>query len=199
MRLRTPTEVIRRPRGIALCLALSLFACAAAGRAQDEAGRSPEREAVLAWQQGYVAHLQGDYRRAVELFRLSIGIRPSAEAHTFLGWSLSHLGRLEEAIAECQAAIRLDPDFGNPYNDIGVYLIALGRPDEAPPWFEQAIRSRRYCCYQFPHFNLGSLLLSRGRIGEARRHFERALEHDPDYVPARRALEALRASGLHEL
>jgi hypothetical protein len=31
---------------------------------------------------------------------------------------------------------------------------------------------------------------------EARRAFERALEHDPDYLPARMALEYLRRRGL---
>jgi hypothetical protein len=36
-------------------------------------------------------------------------------------------------------AIQVDPDFGNPYNDIGAYLINLGRHDEAMAWLEQAI------------------------------------------------------------
>ncbi|NIO09761.1 MAG: tetratricopeptide repeat protein, partial [Deltaproteobacteria bacterium] len=44
---------------------------------------------------------------------------PTAEAYTFLGWTYSFMGQLNEAIEECQRAITLDPDFGNPYNDIG--------------------------------------------------------------------------------
>ena len=28
-----------------------------------------------------------------------------------------------EAIAQCEIAIQIDPEFGNPYNDIGVYLM----------------------------------------------------------------------------
>jgi Tfp pilus assembly protein PilF len=132
---------------------------------------------------------------AVRYFRKSIEIHPTAKAHTFLGWSLSKLGQTQEAIDECKTAIDLDPDYGNPYNDIGVYLIDLGRPDEAIPWLEKAARAKRYCCYQFPHFNLGRILLMEGRLEEARRSFERSLDYEPNYLPARRGLEYIRAQG----
>jgi Tfp pilus assembly protein PilF len=145
--------------------------------------------AFEAWRAGYLLHLQGQYERAAEQFRASIEAYPTAEGHTFLGWSLSHLGRLDEAIAQCQAAIALDPDFGNPYNDIGVYLMKLGRPDEAIAWLEKAIAAKRYCCYHYPHTNLGFVLLGKGRLAEARRHFERALEIEPGYGPAGHGLE----------
>ena len=62
------------------------------------------------------------------------------------------------------------------------------------PWFEKAIRSKRYCCYQFPHINLGRVLLMQGDIEAARHSFERSLEHEPDYAPARLALEYLKES-----
>ena len=153
---------------------------------------SPLQEAFLYWQQGYVLHSLGAYEAAVGYFRKSIAAQPTAEGHTFLGWSLSHLNRIDEAIEECKTAIEIDPDYGNPYNDIGAYLIDLGRPDEAIPWFEKAQRAKRYCCYQFPHFNLGRVLLKKGQLIEAKRSFERALSHDPNYLPALRALEYLR-------
>ena len=53
--------------------------------------------------------------------------------------------------------------------------------------------AKRYCCYQFPHFNLGRVLVMQGDFVAARRSFERALRHDPDYLPARMALEYLDA------
>ncbi|MGA2847071.1 MAG: tetratricopeptide repeat protein, partial [Candidatus Acidiferrales bacterium] len=75
----------------------------------------------------------------MELYTKSLDIFPTAEAHTFLGWTYHFQGKVDEAIAECKRAIEVDPEFGNPYNDIGSYLIALGRHDEAIPWLEQAI------------------------------------------------------------
>jgi Flp pilus assembly protein TadD len=41
-------------------------------------------------------------------------------------------------------------------------------------------------------FNLGSVLLRQGRTDEAERHFEAALRLDPDFAPARLALDRLR-------
>ena len=141
---------------IVLVLISLLWVCAASPAAAEEPEEMPALErSYLFWQQGYVFHLFGQYEDAVRLFRKSIEVHPTAEGHTFLGWSLSHLDRTEEALAECKKAIALDPDYGNPYNDIGVYLIDLGRPDEAIPWLKKAMRAKRYCCYQFPHFNLG--------------------------------------------
>lgn len=152
----------------------------------------PADRAEELWRQGYVLHVLGAYRRAVVFFERSIEARPTAEGHTYLGWSLSHLGQIEAAIAECKTAIDIDPDFGNPYNDIGVYLIELKRLDEAVPWLEKAAEAKRYCCYQYPHFNLGRIHLKRGELPQAKRRFEQALQYDPDYVPAKLGLEEIR-------
>ena len=167
---------------------------AAHGQSGDSSEVPDQVRAYVLWQQGNVLHLQGRFEAAAARFRESIAVLPTAEGHTFLGWSLSMLGHLEEAIAECEKAIELDPDYGNPYNDIGVYLIDLGRADEAPPWFEKAMAAERYCCYQFPHFNLGRVLVMQGDFVAARRSFEQSLRHDPDYLPARMALEYLDAA-----
>jgi Tfp pilus assembly protein PilF len=90
------------------------------------------------WKLGTKRLSEGQVEKAVELFEKSIAIKPTAEGHTFRGWALSHLGRLDEATEDCKQAIELDPDFGNPYNDIGVYLMQKGQLDQAMPWLEQA-------------------------------------------------------------
>jgi tetratricopeptide (TPR) repeat protein len=173
-----------------------LFLVVQAGRASAQWKGPPADIAEHLWRQGYILHVLGAYPQAIELFRRSIEARPTAEGHTFLGWSLSHIAKLDEAIAECEKAIEIDPDFGNPYNDIGVYLTWLGRVDEAIPWLRKAISAKRYCCYQFPHFTLGQILLSRGEIIEARRLFEGALKYDPDYAPAKKALQEISKNWL---
>ena len=167
------------------------------------AGESEEtllpEKANLLWKKGYYLHTIGEYEKAIRLFSESIDLYPTAEAYTFRGWSLSMLGRLDEAIAECKVAIELDPEYGNPYNDIGVYLIDLGQPDEAIPWLKKAMQAKRYCCYQYPHFNLGRVLLMKGRVSEAKQSFTRALMHDPDYMPPRMLLEFIREQGLEPI
>lgn len=183
-------------QGLAGCLLALACGAGLAQQPKEPIQLSAEQRARLQWEAGYLLHLMGEYERAIEAFHASIAVQPSAEAHTFLGWSLSHTGKLKEAIAQCEIAIQLDPDFGNPYNDIGVYLIDLGKLDEAVPWLEKAMRSKRYCCYQFPHYNVGRVRLMQGRLDDARRAFERALEHDPQHLPSLLGLEYIRQGKL---
>src|SRR4249920_4029865 len=93
------------------------------------------------FQEAYRKQMKGELEAAVELYTKSIESFPTAEAYTFRGWTYSFMGRLDDAIAECHRAIEVDPTFGNPYNDIGAYLIEKGHPDDAIPWLEQALKA----------------------------------------------------------
>jgi tetratricopeptide (TPR) repeat protein len=148
-----------------------------------------------AWEllrEAYRTQMEGDYDRAVDLYKSSLAIFPTAEAHTFLGWTYHFQGKIEDAIAECQRAIEVDPDFGNPYNDIGSYLIQLGKFDEAIPWLERAIAAPRYEPRHFPHFNLGRAYAAKGMITRAGECFKESLRIEPRYALARQAVENLR-------
>lgn len=137
--------------------------------------------------------MAGDFEEAIELYKSSIAICPTADAHTYLGWTYSFQGRLDEAITECKAAIAIDPDFGNPHNDIGVYLMNMQRPDEAIPWFEAAKKAKRYQPRHFPYLNLGGLYAAKGMINRALEEFRRALELNPGDPLALQALEELQS------
>ncbi|MCB0043627.1 MAG: tetratricopeptide repeat protein, partial [Caldilinea sp.] len=106
---------------------------------------------IEVWQQAseyfyraYHRQMRGDVAGAIADYRHSVNLYPTAEGFTFLGWALSYLSLYPEAIAACKRAIALDPTFGNPYNDIGSYLVALGDEDEAVTWFKRAMRAPRY-------------------------------------------------------
>ena len=86
-----------------------------------------KKQANQRFQEAFAAQMAGEYDRAVELYLESLALHPTAEAHTFLGWTYHFQGKMEQAIAECKRAIEIDPEFGNPYNDIGSYLIGLDR------------------------------------------------------------------------
>src|SRR5215210_3904124 len=124
----------------------------------------PRRRAVELFRRAYEAQLGKDYDEAAELYRRSIETYPTAEAHTFLGWVYSFEGRYDEAIDECLKAIRVDSSFGNPYNDIGSYLIAQGDLWTCVRWFKRALHAPRYESYAFPHFNLGRVYEMRGQL-----------------------------------
>ena len=151
-----------------------------------------QAEAREHFEQGYQAQMAGRLEDALECYRRSLAIQETAEAHTFLGWAMAHQGKHEEAIEECKRAIAVDPSFGNPYNDIGSYLIKLGRPDEAIPWLERALEAPRYEPRHYPHCNLGQVYWSKGELNKAISEFERALAIEPEYPFARAALAAIR-------
>ncbi|MGH9691723.1 MAG: tetratricopeptide repeat protein [Candidatus Acidiferrales bacterium] len=138
------------------------------------------------------AQMDGELDHAVELYKDSLQVFPTAEAHTYLGWTYHFQGRVRDAIDECKRAIEIDPNFGNPYNDIGAYLISLGRHDEAIPWLEHAIQASRYEPRHFPYFNLGRIYYAKGMINRARQYFQEALCIDPGYAAARQAVENIR-------
>ena len=101
-------------------------------------------------------------------------------------------GRLNEAIAQCEIAIELDPEFGNPYNDIGVYLMQQGKLEEAIPWLERAKQAPRYEPRQFPFMNLGRIYLKQGRWWDALRQFEGAVRLAPADADLAKTLHSLR-------
>lgn len=150
------------------------------------------RRATELWQEAYRYQMAGELDRAIETYKRSIETHPTAEAHTFLGWTYSFQDRLDEATEACLKAIEIDPDFGNPYNDIGVYLMQRDRLDEAMPWFEKAKRARRYEPRQFPYMNLGRIYLKQGKWWEALREFEGAVRVAPEEVEPRKALHTMR-------
>lgn len=141
----------------------------------------------------YDLQMAGDLEEAIEEYKRSIEIFPTAEAHTFLGWTYSFQHRYEDAIRECQEAIKVDPDFGNPYNDIGAYLIEKGNLDEAIPWFKKAMVAKRYDSYCYPHYNLGRVYEQKGNWKEALKCYETSLKTNPNYALAERAVNRLKA------
>jgi Tfp pilus assembly protein PilF len=136
--------------------------------------------------------MAGELERAIEMYRDSIEMCPTAEAHTFLGWAFSFQGKLEEATQECLRAIEIDPDFGNPYNDIGVYLMQQGKLDEAVEWLQKAKHAPRYEPRHFPHMNLARIHMKRNQWWGALREFEAAVKFAPHDVPLAKALHSLR-------
>lgn len=141
----------------------------------------------------YKLHLSGNIMAAIEAYKKSIGFYPTPKAHTFLGWAFSLNGSFEEAIEECKIAIELDPDYGNPYNDIGSYLINLGRHDEAIYWLEKAIEAPNYEPRHFPYYNLGRIYEKKGDWYTALKYYSDALENSPDYELAKNAFVRLTA------
>jgi Tfp pilus assembly protein PilF len=148
--------------------------------------------AMRFFQEAYRLQMKKEFEEAIDLYKKSIEAYPTAEAYTFLGWTYSWMGRIDEAIAECHRAIEVDPTFGNPYNDIGSYLLMKGQVDDAIPWLERALQAPRYESYCYPHMNLGRVYEAKRNWIRAKEEYRKALEEDKNYRPAAEGLARMR-------
>lgn len=135
---------------------------------------------------------QGELHLARDKFRDSAEQFPTADALTYWGWMEHNLGDTDAAIELCKQAVDTDPDFGNPYNDIGSYLIAKGEMDDAIPWLEKAIQAKRYEPRHYPHINLGKIFLAKEMPLRALREFQLALIFCPEDTELMGAIERIK-------
>ena len=160
----------------------------------DEQERQDKRQEAMEWvSKAYQLHMHAEVEKAISYYTKSIEIYPTAEAYTFRGWARSFEKDYASAIEDCHRAIDLDPEFGNPYNDIGAYYLEQDEPDEAIPWLHMALKAKRYESYCFPHFNLGRVFEAKGQLDKALMHFRHALEENPRYALAARAVDRVKS------
>jgi len=127
----------------------------------------PVQAARRLCRRGVGKQFEGDLDTATTLYERSLEAHETAEAWCYLGWCYSLRGHFGIAIAHCRRAISMEPDFGNPYNDLGAYLVECRRPDEAIQWFERAKTAPRYETPQFPYLNLARVHIRRRQYGPA--------------------------------
>lgn len=138
-----------------------------------------KKQAKIIFERANQQQRRGNFSEAIALYRQSIELQPSAEAHTYLGLTYSMLERYEDAIEQCKLAIEIDPEFGNPYNDIGSYLLVQGRPEEALEWIEQATKAARFDAPQKPFINMGQAFELQGQYRSAMHAYSKALQINP--------------------
>ena len=103
-------------------------------------------------------------------------------AHNHLAIALRAQGKLDEAIAEHRAAIRLQPENAAAHNNLANSLLAQGKLDEAIAEFRAAIRLQPE--YGLAHYNLGNALHSQRKREEAIAEFRDAIRFQPESIDA---------------
>ncbi len=109
------------------------------------------------------------------------------------GTMLADAGNYAKAQEEFTAALRMDPRFVDAGYNLGVVLLAMGDPERAVTILEQVLKARP--AEPLSEFALGKAHFDAGRVRDALRHFDRAVELDPRLEDARFA----RAVALLEL
>ena len=103
-------------------------------------------------------------------------------AYNNLGNILVKDRRVNEAIAQYQAALQIRPDYAVALDNLGNALLQKGRVDEAIDQLQTALQIEP--ANAKAHNNLGNALLQKGRVDEAIVHYQTALQIEPDYAEA---------------
>jgi tetratricopeptide (TPR) repeat protein len=105
-------------------------------------------------------------------------------AHNNLGLAWSKVpGRLDDAVAQYQEALRLKSDIAETHTNLGSAWARMpGRQSDAIAQYEEALRLDPK--YADAHFYLANALVEAGRVPEAIQHYEAALRSDPNLAEA---------------
>jgi protein O-mannosyl-transferase len=119
------------------------------------------------------------YRSALALWSDTVAHRPDNDrAQNNLANALLDAGRIPEAIAHYETALRLKPDYPEAHSNLGNALLQVGRIQEAIAQCQAALKLEPK--YAKAHNNLANALLDAGRTPEAIAHYETALRLKPD-------------------
>lgn len=141
---------------------------------------------------GYTYQVAGDLHAAAECYLKSIERAPSAEAHTFLGYVLAQMGESDAAISECEKALKIDAEFGNAWNDLGVYWLEKRQSQKAIEHLKKALEAKNYDNPAATHFNLARAYVHEGMMITAEKELRLSLAINPDYRQSRNLLETVQ-------
>ena len=140
----------------------------------------------LTWRQSAI------YTDLDTFWRAILAANPGSwRAHYILGDNLSEQGRLDEAIAQYQEALEIQPDYAYAHNNLGNALRQKGQVSEALAHYRKALELQPNLAWA--NCNLGAIFLQQGQVDEAIAQFQRALQvgmpvfNKPMFAPAGRA------------
>jgi len=99
-----------------------------------------------------------------------------------LGTALVQMGRIDEAIAQLQKAVEINPNYVEAHNNLGDALLQKGQVDEAMGQYQKALEIDPN--FADAHNNLGIVLLKKGQVDEAMAQYQKALEIKPNNASA---------------
>ena len=112
-----------------------------------------------------------------------------AEYHRHLGWILLEEGQKEKGLDCIRAAIALDPEYAEPYADLGWVEAVAGNDKGALEWYAKAAERASYDVFAL--YNYGIALQKTNRPAEAEAAFQKAIALAPADPTVHKSLAAL--------
>lgn len=120
-----------------------------------------------------------------ELLAIEDRAAQNPEFHFLMGLIQMQLRNRSEAIEAFQRAVRLNPEYGQAWNNLGQALIAHKRYAEATDALQQAMDIPTYLTPEYAAYNLARLFQKQSQRKKALDYAQLALEKNQGYWPAR--------------
>ncbi len=144
--------------------------------------------------EGHHAIMAKDYSNAKESFDKALNLKETAEAYTLVGWTCALKDDITLAKSFCLKAIKKDPSYGPPYNDLGTYLLNDGEVNESLKWFDMAKKATHYQNREYPYINSGRAYIVLKKYEQALEEFGHALTLAPHHEELHQTVDRLRQS-----
>jgi adenylate cyclase len=116
-----------------------------------------------------------------------------ADAHSALGVLYAWSGRYDEGIAEAERGVELDPNSGQVYFNLGFILRMVGKPKEAIPVIQKALRLEPMAPDNYVR-QLALDYFQAGDCKEALAACDKGLKRQPDHLVSRVIMAAVYGS-----
>jgi tetratricopeptide (TPR) repeat protein len=161
------SPVLKRALAVATCVTISIFG-------------------VLAWQQVQY------WRNSETLFRRAIAVTSgNYVAYAGLGLALIQSGRLDDGIANCREAVRINPRYAVAHSNLAKGLLEMKQPEEALVHSVEAVRLNP--ADGGSRMNRAAALSALGKINEAAAEYREAVQLAPSSAAAHSGLGAILA------
>lgn len=133
----------------------------------------------------------GDLDRSEYFFRSFLENEESFEAYFYLGLISTQKNHLEDALEFYYKSVTINPEYGNPCNEIGIILLRMGKDKDAVFWLKKSIRCMQNDAPHISFFNLATLYKMWNRPERSLQFLYRAIELKPEFEEAIRLKEEL--------
>ncbi|MCG9876449.1 MAG: hypothetical protein MH321_16870 [Leptospiraceae bacterium] len=126
----------------------------------------------------------GDLDRAEYYFRSYLEDEESSEAFFYLGLIATQKNHLEDALEFYYKSVTINPEYGNPCNEIGIILLRMGKDKDAVFWLKKSIRCMQNDAPHISFFNLATLYKMWNRPERSLQFLHRAIALKPEFPEA---------------
>lgn len=147
--------------------------------------------AILAVYYGYTTFERNkDWRSDISIWEKAVEVTPnSPSVHYNLGYAYYKKGQIEKAVQEYKRALEINPDYAAAHNNLASIYFDAGLLEQAEYEYYKTLESGG--AFWTVYFSLGNLYVAQGRVSDAIKAYRKTLELNPNFQPARQAINLL--------